>query len=60
MARMPKCSGCQNCDPIKVTCIKYKEGIPKDILIELKLCKYYIEEESEEDYSEDVIIAKGR
>ena len=60
MARMTKCVGCKYCNPMKATCNIYKEGIPRDIWVELESCDHYILSKSDDTDDDDLPIAKGR
>ena len=60
MAQMTKCIVCEKCEFPKLRCVFYKDGIPFDIVNEIKDCEHFTEKLFENSLSEGLPYAKGR
>lgn len=58
MAYVPKCISCKQFNFEKMSCEIHSNGIPKDIMNEVKTCEHYSPEKVKSE--DDLPIAKGR
>lgn len=58
MAYVPRCLSCKQFNDEKMSCEIHNEGVSKDIMNEVKTCKYY--HPTKEKNEDDLPVAKGR